>query len=290
MIHCDFLALSTLIDDVNFQRYADDSYHILSRLHDNYPNFKPWFYQSVVPGIRTGEREMILALKDNTILGIVILKNSLLEKKICTLYVSATHQKKGIGTRLFEESFAFLKTRKPLFSVPETHLKEFSSLLQRYDFKRFQILKDFYIKDQSEHVYNGFLQEVKMDVILSIQPRYAGKIRSGEKQYEFRKSLFKKPVRRIYIYESRPTQRIIGYFLLNQIHTGTPDAIWETCQAQAGIDEQAYFDYYKGKTQAYALSIDHFVHFQTYLDPKVCLPNFTPPQNYRYVSFGILEV
>jgi len=44
----------------------------------------------------------------------------------------------------------------------------------------------------------------KYDVIISINPQYVETIISGIKKFEFRKSIFRRDIRRIYIYETRP--------------------------------------------------------------------------------------
>ena len=52
-----------------------------------------------------------------------------------------------------------------------------------------------------------------MDVILSIKPKHVEKILSGEKQYEFRKQIFKNPeVENIFIYASSPVKKIVAVF------------------------------------------------------------------------------
>ena len=56
-----------------------------------------------------------------------------------------------------------------------------------------------------------------MNVILSIKPEFVEKIFSGEKQYEYRKVLFKQKVDTVYIYASRPISKIVGEFKIEKI-------------------------------------------------------------------------
>ena len=56
-----------------------------------------------------------------------------------------------------------------------------------------------------------------MNVILSIKPEFVEKIFSGEKQYEYRKILFKQKADTVYIYASRPISKIIGEFKIDEI-------------------------------------------------------------------------
>lgn len=50
-----------------------------------------------------------------------------------------------------------------------------------------------------------------MDIILSIKPKYAYLILSGEKTIEVRKVFPKKEIERIYLYSSSPVQKVVGY-------------------------------------------------------------------------------
>ena len=47
-------------------------------------------------------------------------------------------------------------------------------------------------------------------ILLSIKPEYAEKILSGEKRYEFRRKLCKREIDKIYIYATRPVQKVIA--------------------------------------------------------------------------------
>ena len=65
-----------------------------------------------------------------------------------------------------------------------------------------------------------------MNVILSIKPEFVEKIFSGEKQYEYRKILFKQKVDTVYIYASRPISKIVGEFKIDEILCDTPENIF----------------------------------------------------------------
>lgn len=133
-------------------------------LEKNYPNIMKWYITKVVPGLDSGEREIILAcrifknLKNGTyhlkILGYVILKKTLEEKKICTFRVKEQYQHKGIGKKLLEASFEFLGTRKPMITVSEDNLKYFQAIFKKYNFELIEVIEDLYIKGKTEYIYN----------------------------------------------------------------------------------------------------------------------------------------
>jgi predicted transcriptional regulator len=93
-----------------------------------------------------------------------------------------------------------------------------------------------------------------MTVILSIKPEYALKIFTGEKQVEYRR----KPIRnakRVIVYVTKPVGQVLGEFEIADLICATPEELWKRTAQVGGVDEQAYFEYFKGSTQAYALMI-----------------------------------
>ena len=74
-----------------------------------------------------------------------------------------------------------------------------------------------------------------MNVILSIKPEFVEKIFSGEKQYEYRKILFKQKVDTVYIYASHPISKIVGEFKIDEILCDTPGNIWKETRRQREI-------------------------------------------------------
>lgn len=123
-----------------------------------------------------------------------------------------------------------------------------------------------------------------MDVILSIKPQFVEKILSGVKIYEYRKTVFRRPVSRIYIYSSSPVKRIVAEFVLETVLSDTPLKIWEKTKDGSGIDEISFFDYFGDRKQAFALKIkDLHIYNQKY-NPYEILPNFIAPQSYCYID------
>jgi len=124
-----------------------------------------------------------------------------------------------------------------------------------------------------------------MDVLLSIKPRYVKSIIDGEKRYEFRKSIFKHPdISRVYIYASSPVKMIVGSFEIGDILVDRPADLWENVKDYAGIDNRDFFDYFAGKSRAFAIEIQDLQEFPDPIDPRETIPGFVPPQSYCYVD------
>lgn len=139
----------------------DYIYQCLSFLETEYPSFKVWFYFKVLPGIARGERTIILNKNLSEIAGISILKKSINENKICTLWVNKKYQAKGIGQNLLENSIEILKDGKPLISVSESRMGEFRPLLEKFNFSLKNSYLSIYKKDAFEYSFNGYLFQEK---------------------------------------------------------------------------------------------------------------------------------
>ncbi|MBD2105530.1 hypothetical protein [Nodosilinea sp. FACHB-13] len=103
-------------------------------------------------------------------------------------------------------------------------------------------------------------------VLLSIKPEFAERIFSGEKKYEFRKTLFKSSsVKKIVVYASSPVKKIIGEFEIDCILSLKVDELWlKTCQ-HSGISKDFYDYYFDGKCIGHAIKIKNTVR---YFKPK----------------------
>ncbi|HEY5823241.1 MAG TPA: hypothetical protein VIT44_02680 [Cyclobacteriaceae bacterium] len=141
----NFLSCDKAIDDIAKITYS---------FGEAYPEIKTWFHNKVIPGLHSGERIMLYVPSDKGIVALAILKDSPLEKKICTFYVSPEVRGKGLADILFIGSFEKLKTVKPLISVPENTLNRFKKYFAQYKFH--QTSSRFLTsKNMREFVYNG---------------------------------------------------------------------------------------------------------------------------------------
>src|SRR5689334_12761204 len=90
---------------------------------------------------------------------------------------------------------------------------------------------------------------------MAIHPRYAQAILSGRKTIEFRKRALASDVRTVLIYETSPTQAIVGEFDLQDHVVESPDELWNQYGAMGAICEADYAAYYAGRPEAIGLAI-----------------------------------
>lgn len=87
-----------------------------------------------------------------------------------------------------------------------------------------------------------------MDVLLSIKPRFASAIFSGEKQFEFRRAIFKdKNVKKVYVYASKPIGLVIGEFEIEEVITEEPNSLWNITKSASGIAKNTLMNILKAR-------------------------------------------
>ena len=125
-----------------------------------------------------------------------------------------------------------------------------------------------------------------MNVMLSIKPEHCMKILSGEKTVELRKVVFKQKPERIYLYESSPIQKVVGYLdnyrvqRLGVWHLTFPDIMNDVC-SRACVTVQQFVDY-MGKSQVMNLIyLDRVVPIEPMMLSEFRIKH--PPQNFCYI-------
>lgn len=143
---------------------------VLSFLKGDYPNFRDWFAKTVMPEICTPRRHIYVAApatRQNTLAGIMILKNSWEEKKICTLFVDKAYRSRQLGTKLLDRAIETLGTERPVITVSAIHRAEFEGLFQKFGFAPYQGYSGYYREGVTEYAYNGPIEPYMQGCVLS---------------------------------------------------------------------------------------------------------------------------
>ncbi|MCH7386955.1 ASCH domain-containing protein [Acinetobacter modestus] len=121
-------------------------------------------------------------------------------------------------------------------------------------------------------------------VLLSIKPKFAEAIFSGEKKYEFRKAIYKNPsIKVVYVYASAPISKVIGSFQVDEILKNDLATLWENTNAAAGITEEYFHEYFADRSYGFALKVEKAKLFD---EPMKLIEMFGiehPPQSFCYV-------
>ncbi|MDR1926534.1 MAG: hypothetical protein LBQ13_02475 [Endomicrobium sp.] len=119
-------------------------------------------------------------------------------------------------------------------------------------------------------------------ILLSIKPEYVERIFNNTKKYEYRRILAKNNVDSIIIYCSYPVKKIVGEFKVKSIIMRTPNTLWKMTQHSAGISKDKFYEYFSGKSMAYAYEIDSVRKYRTHRDLNDFGISF-PPRSFIYV-------
>ena len=122
-----------------------------------------------------------------------------------------------------------------------------------------------------------------MKVLMSIKPKFVRQIFEGVKLFELRKKIFRREVKTIIIYESSPTKKIVGEFIIDRIISDTPNKIYQKYNKYLGIDKENYFEYFKNTNIAYAIKIKKVIKYEK----ELTLADFNlerAPQSYQYIE------
>lgn len=127
-------------------------------------------------------------------------------------------------------------------------------------------------------------------VLLSIKPEFAEKILSGEKRYEFRRTLFRSlSVEKIIIYVSSPVKKVVGEFIIDDILSLEIKELWNKTKADAGISKEYFFQYFSNKEFGYAIKVKYVRKYSKEL--RIEDFGFThPPQSFCYIKRGLEDL
>lgn len=133
----------------------EQGYIITDVLSKDYPGRCSHYYSKVVPGVFDGSRNIIVAKLHNTPCGVITLKRTVEEEKICSFYVTKRYRHQGVGKALLEASFKWLGTTTPIITMGEDKTKSFTKIIERYNWQHTSTLSVGYYNDHScEYVFN----------------------------------------------------------------------------------------------------------------------------------------
>ena len=150
----------TSISSEEQKAYYDSIKIFLNKLVKEYCGFRDWYNNLFVSGYNLKcSREIILCISHFQIAGIIILKKTVTERKICTLRVKDEFQHHGIGRALIEKGLEWLNCEKPLVTVRKAKEKEFLPLFNYYGFCLEETKWNYYKPFCTELVFNGSLPD-----------------------------------------------------------------------------------------------------------------------------------
>ncbi len=141
-----------------FDENAKMAYNITAELKQFYPNHQEWYWKKQIPRVLDGTGEIIICMVGDKIVGVTFLKKDNSESKLCTFYVLHGYRTENVLTKLLQNSYNYLGTTKPLFSISEPLKQSFDGIVKTYNWELMQILgAGYYNVVAREFVYNGYI-------------------------------------------------------------------------------------------------------------------------------------
>ncbi|HCY44571.1 MAG TPA: hypothetical protein DHU33_04010 [Firmicutes bacterium] len=151
-----------ILSKEDFEVLANKIFMITESLVQEYPEYKRWYFFKQLKNIDSTEREILFVRnkeKLDEIIAVACLKKTVLEKKICTLYVKENFRSVGIGSTLISEAFKFLGTTTPLITFADYKLKLFEPFIKKYNWKLVEVIDKAYNNNFKELCFNGKLEK-----------------------------------------------------------------------------------------------------------------------------------
>lgn len=123
-----------------------------------------------------------------------------------------------------------------------------------------------------------------MKILLSIHPKFIEKILTGEKRFEYRKSMPTKDIESVIIYATKPVGKVVAEFKVKSIHSKSPEQLWLETKDYAGINEDFFFQYFKDREIAHAFEVGELMVFEQPKELKEFISSGVPPQSFCYIK------
>lgn len=126
----------------------------LASLDQYYPDISHWYINKVVPGLVDNETILLLAKQGNRLAGMALGKRGE-ENKLRCVRVHPDFTGSGIGIKLIDKMLDELETDKPVCTVSEELLGQYSrAFINRYGFTLDHVSKGLYRTGKLEYEFN----------------------------------------------------------------------------------------------------------------------------------------
>jgi predicted transcriptional regulator len=138
------------------------------------------------------------------------------------------------------------------------------------------------------------IPEFTRDLLVSLHPRHASNILSGEKTVELRRRFPEQHTRGalVLIYSTRPVQAIVGVARIQHVLKLPVSRIWTQYGAAACVSKAEVEAYFSGLREGYVILLGEARPLKCRLTMEDLYSRFriVPPQSYRYITGGCIAL
>ena len=273
-----------------------------------YPDIRRWLKTKVFPGIRDDSRAAFLGLCGDVPIATAVVKRGP-NSKFCHLRLAEKFHDKSLGEIFFV--FMAFEVRNWAheihFTLPESLWENEKQFFQSFGFTKVSRLGVQYRLFDKELVCSAPFVEVWSHVLeklpklrnlfsvnefslsprllLSIKPKFACKIISGEKTVELRTRFSRRWAgHRVSIYASGNMRGLLGEATIRQVDVGDPSVIWLRHGSNLGCSQEEFLKYVEGRSEVYAIELTDVIPYVAPI-PMVQVEDLSkqtliPPQSY----------
>jgi predicted transcriptional regulator len=132
------------------------------------------------------------------------------------------------------------------------------------------------------------------DLLVSLHPRHASNILSGKKTVQLRRRFPQQHTRGALalIYSTAPVQAVVGVARMKHVLKLPVSRIWKEYGAAACVSKAEVKAYFSGLREGYVILLEEVRPFKRQLKMEDLYSRFgiVPPQSYRYVTGGCVEL
>lgn len=120
--------------------------------------------------------------------------------------------------------------------------------------------------------------------VMSIHPKYARAIMSGDKTVEFRKRRLAADVTTVWVYATSPVRRIIGSFEIAETIETAPSILWKMFGDSGHISQEDFLSYFASNRTGVALRIGSVTALREPVHLNTIVSSGVPPQSFVYIQ------
>jgi predicted transcriptional regulator len=249
-----------------------------------YPGIGKWLRSKVSPGIISGERAAFVGyLGDQPVVTAVAKRGA--DAKICHLKIADHLQNTNLGEVFFslmaiELRAGKIKPSEAHFTLPQSLWDTKHDFFDSFGFSNVELHDNQYRSFDPElksravfgDVWTSVLSKMpklasmytlggfSLDsaLLLSIRPKYSQMILRGEKTVELRRKFSTRWEKSLVnLYESSPTQGLVGEAVIDKVHHLSVSSIWRQFAGRIGCSKKELQEYASGVNKLYALELAH---------------------------------
>jgi predicted transcriptional regulator len=137
------------------------------------------------------------------------------------------------------------------------------------------------------------IRHTRVNVLISIKPKFAEAILGGTKKYELRRRLSNsiKPGSNLVIYCTSPVSAIAGMAIVESVVHKSTAEIWKNLRSELGVSKQEFENYFEGISKGFAISLSNVRRVKNGVTCQKLISEVgvRPPQSFMFLKDEVFD-